>query len=626
MSKKEKLFEQFPPVSTKEWMDKINIDLKGADFNKKLVWKTNEGFEVNPFYRNEDTSELPFISALPGDFPYVRGNRKSGNSWMIRQSIAVGNYSEANKKALEILMKGVDSLGFIIEDPESINEKNIETLLEGIHLESVEINFISSGKAKEILEFFLMAAKKAGTDIKKIRGSIEVDPLGRLMINGHLCVSLESGLDYLASLVKEAESLPQFRTIRVNASNFTNAGADIVKELAFGLSMANEYMSQLTERGLSSDLAASKICFSFGTGSNYFFEIAKLRAARLLWSMVVSAYKPEKTGSSAMEIHCITSKWNKTIYDPYVNLLRTQTEAMSAVLGGTDSLTVDPFDMVFRQPDEFSERIARNQQLLLKEEAYFDKTADPAGGSYYIEKLTHLIAENAWKLFVDIEDQGGFITSLKSGFIQKQISESAAIRKSDIAKKKEILLGTNQYPNFTETISDSVDYNKVFPVQSSETDNTVNPVKLFRGSEDFDRLRTAMDNSPRRPVVFMLTIGNFAIRKARAQFACNFFASGGYRVIDNIGFTTTAEGVKAANDAHADIIVVCSSDDEYAVFAPEVREIVGQKPIVVVAGNPPCADELKAKGIEFFISVRSDVTATLQIFNRKLDIGNEKVL
>jgi methylmalonyl-CoA mutase len=255
-----------------------------------------------------------------------------------------------------------------------------------------------------------------------VRGAIETDPLGRLMINGSLCISLDAGLDYLTSLTEDASFLPHFRTIRVNGSNFTNAGTDIVKELAFTLSMANEYMLQLTQRGISSDMAASKIGFCFGTGSNYFFEIAKLRAARLLWSVIVSAYKPENSSSSVMDIHSITSRWNKSAENPHTNLLRTQTEAMSAVLGGTDSLTVEPFDIVFRQPDEFSERIARNQQLILKEEAYFDKVADPAGGSYYIENLTSLIADTAWKLFLEVEEQGGFIEALNKEFFKKVIS------------------------------------------------------------------------------------------------------------------------------------------------------------------------------------------------------------
>ncbi len=423
MSEKEKLFEEFPPVSTEDWMNKIFCDLKGADFNKKLVWKTAGGFDLRPFYRQEDTDLLSYTSLMPGDFPYIRGTRKNGNRWLIRQNIEVEDYSLANKKALDILMKGVDSLGFIIKDPESISERNIEILLKGIHPERVEINFLSNGKAKEILEYFIRSVKKEGFAISEVRGAIETDPLGRLLINGSLCKTLEEGLDYLASITEDASFLPHFRTIRVNGSNFVNAGTDSVKELAFTLSMACEYLSQLTQRGISSDLAASKIGFCFGTGSFYFFEIAKLRAARLLWSVIVSAFKPENRDSCIMDIHSITSRWNKREEDPHVNLLRTQTEAMSAVLGGADSLTVEPFDILFRKPDEFSERVARNQQLILREEAYFDKVADPAGGSYYIEKLTSLIAENAWRLFLEVEEQGGFIEALNKEFFKKVITK-----------------------------------------------------------------------------------------------------------------------------------------------------------------------------------------------------------
>jgi methylmalonyl-CoA mutase len=620
MSKQEKLFEQFPPVSTREWMDKITADLKGADFNKKLVWKTNEGFDVKPFYRRDDTEKLPYIAAVPGEFPYIRGSRKNGNSWLIRQDINVTDYALSNRKALDILMKGVNSLGFIINDTTTLTEENIGILLKGIHPESVEINFLPNGKARELLDYFTGWIRQQGADILKINGAIEADPLGRLMINGNICIPVEDGLDYLASLSSEASVLPSFSVIRVNASSFTNAGSDIVKELAFGLSMANEYLSQLTERGISSDLAASKICFTFGIGSNYFFEIAKLRAARLVWSMVVSAYKPENTGSSIMKIHTVTSRWNKTIYDPYVNLLRTQTEAMSAVLGGTDSLTVDPFDMVFREPDDFSERIARNQQLLLKEEAYFDKTADPAGGSWYIEVLTRMIAENAWKLFVEIEDQGGFLSALKKGLIQKMINDSAEIRRSDVSRKKEVLLGTNQYPNINEAYSDTVDSSRAFPEPKDGEDNIVEPVKLFRGAEKFEKLRIAVDNAHKRPVAFMLPIGNPSMRKARSQFSCNFFASGGYKTIDSQGFDSVESGISAAISVNADIIVICSSDDEYAIFAPELKKRIADKALIVVAGNPPCMDELKTKGIEYFISVKSDITTTLEIFNRKLGI------
>lgn len=621
MPRPEKLFGQFPPVSTREWMDRIITDLKGADFNKKLVWKTYEGFNVMPFYRREDIENLDHIKNLPGDFPYVRGAKTKDNRWLIRQNIEVDDWGESNKKALEILIKGVDSLGFVILDPETVSQKNIETLLRDIHLENVEINFLSAGKAQEILMCLIKIFKDTGTDLNKVRGAIEADPLGRLMMNGSLCISLEAGLDYLTSLTIESSPLPLFKTIHINASNFTNAGSDIVQELAFALSMGNDYMTYLTGRGVKADEVASKIRFSFGIGSNYFFEIAKLRAARLLWSVIAGAYKPERTGSVPMEIHCVTGRWNKTVYDPYMNLLRTQTEAMSAVLGGTDSLTVEPFDMIFRQPDEFSERIARNQQLLLKEESFFDKVADPAGGSYYIEKLTSLIADYSWRLFLAVQDMGGFLPALKSGYIKKELTESANLKRENISMRKEILLGTNQYPDFDEKVSQGIDLNKVFSSTGNSDENIVEAISMQRGTEDLERIRITAERAPKRPVAFMLTIGDPAMRKARSQFSSNFFACGGYTIKDNQGFSSVDQGVKAAMEANADIVVVCSSDMEYAALVPEVSEAVRGKAIIVVAGNPSCMDDLKMKGIEYFIGVHTNIVDTLMMFNKLLGLS-----
>jgi len=620
MVQKERLFDQFPPVTTKEWLDKINSDLKGADFNKKLVWKTNEGFDVKPFYRMEDVENLLYINTLPDQSPYLRGTKINNNNWLIRQNIEVTNYSIANRKALTILMRGIDSLGFIISDPESINEKNFDLLLERIFLEGVELNFLTNGKAREIIDLIINCVKKSYSDPNKIRGAIEADPLSRLMLNGTLCIPPEEGFDYLASVVNSAASLPHLRVIHLNASNFNNAGADIVQELAFGISMGNEYMAQLTQRGISSDMAASKIRFSFGTGSNYFPEIAKLRAARVLWSVVANGFQVAREENLKMDIHCVTSEWNKTVYDPYVNMLRTQTEAMSAILGGADSLTVEPFDKVFRHPDEFSERIARNQQLILKEEAYFDKVADPAAGSYYIENLTNLIAENAWKLFLEIEDQGGFLACLKSGFIQTKLSESGAKRKNDMATRKAILLGTNQYPNTQEKISETVDLKKLFDKKLFENELIVEPIQIFRGSEQYDKLRIATDKATRRPVVFLLPIGNPVMSKARSQFSANFFGCAGYQLIENQIFTTVDDAVKQSVKSKSDIVVICSSDEEYPLIAPEIFMKLKDKAIIVVAGNPACREELNSKGIDNFIHVRSNVIETLTEFNNKLGI------
>jgi methylmalonyl-CoA mutase len=620
MMQKDRLFDQFPPVSTEEWMDKIKTDLKGADFNKKLVWKTDEGFEVNPFYRMEDIENLMYMTSLPGEFPYKRGTRIHDNNWFVRQNIEVTNYSEANRKVLKILMKGIDSVGFVIDNPESINEKNIDLLLERIFLGGIELNFQSNGKAKEIIELLINYVNKSHSDPDKIRGGFEADPLSRLMINGTLCIPPEDGFDYLADVAKSAAFLPNFRTININASNFKNAGADIVQELGFAISMGSEYMAQLTSRGFNCSTAATKIKFTFGTGSAYFPEIAKLRAARILWAVVTNRYNTDGCGKTEMDIHCVTSEWNKTVYDPYVNMLRTQTEAMSSVLGGADSLTVEPFDIVFRHPDEFSERIARNQQLILKEEAYFDKVADPAAGSYYIENLTDLIAQNAWKLFLEVEGQGGFLEALKSGFIQSRLAQSGTKRLKDTATRKTILLGTNQYPNTLEKISDTADMNRIFRNKPVNEEPLIEQITLFRGSQEYDKLRIAVDNSAKRPSVFLLPIGNLAMRKARSQFSANFFGCTGYRIIDNHGFESVEESIKSALESKAEIVVICSSDEEYPQYAPKIFEELKEKAIVVIAGNPACIEELKAIGIDNFIHVRSNLIETLTEFNKKLGI------
>ena len=486
--KKEKLFDQFSPVSTAEWMNRIKADLKGADFKEKLVWKTNEGFDVNPFYRKEDLNDLPFIGSLPGEFPYLRG-KSSSNTWLIRQNIEVNDYLSANRKALIILMKGIDSLGFIISDPESVSRENFDILLKDIQLESIEINFLCNGKAIEILDILKNTLSDRGIGPDKIHGAIEADPLGRLLLNGTLCVPVETGFDYLASLTSKASELSCLRTIHLNASHFSNSGSDIVQELAFGLSAGNEYISRLTGRGVPAELAASKIRFSFGTGPNYFMEIAKLRAARLLWSLIIKGFIPEAYSVIRMEINCVTSRWDKTVYDPHVNMLRTQTQAMSAILGGADSLIVEPFDIVFRSPDEFSERIARNQQLILKDEAYFDKVADPAAGSYYIENLTDLIASNAWKLFLEIEEQGGFLSALQSGLIQKKLAGSAALKKADFETGKVKLLGSNLFPDLNEKALSQIEAGRLLKSERPENELLIEPLRLFRLSEEYEAVR-----------------------------------------------------------------------------------------------------------------------------------------
>ena len=425
MAKKEKLMEDFPPVSRQEWIDRITADLKGASFEEKMVWKSPEGFDVMPFYRQEDLEKFAFAGINPGDYPYMRGTSPSGNKWRIRQDIEVDDYETAANKAALLAGKGIESIGFILKDPEKVTIENFRLLLQGLNPEVTEINFYPFGKAREIVTLFHQVLLEKGCDLSKIKGAVEADPIGRLMVNGTLCIPVEHGIDYLAETAILTREIPHFRALHIRTSELRNAGAGIVTELAFAIASGTDYIARLASRGIDPAEAASKIRFSFGTGSSYFMEIAKLRAARLLWTAVMEKLAPGNIDAARMEIHSVTGRINKSESDPHMNILRTQTEAMSAILGGTDSLTVEPFDIVSGKRNDFPERIARNQQIILREEAYFDKVADPAGGSYYIEALTSLIAADAWKLFTEIESAGGFLKAVSSGFAASRIKSDS---------------------------------------------------------------------------------------------------------------------------------------------------------------------------------------------------------
>lgn len=608
---KEKLFEMFPPVSAEEWRAKVDIDLKGVPFEKKLVWRTSEGFNVMPMYRREDIASLTTTDSLPGEFPYVRGTR-CNNEWLIRQEIIAETPAEANEKALAAIERGATSIGWHMDE---VSTEALNVFLKGIDLTKVEVNLsCCMRKAVELTGLLVEAVVAAGA-AKEFRGSVKFNPWKRELKHGS-----KSPLDPVEAgkaIIEASLPVKGLRVLSVDSELFTNGGSYIYQELGYALSWGAQWMTLLTEAGVPADLVASKVKFDMGISTNYFMELAKFRSARMLWARIVEQYNPAEPDACKMAVHATTSKYNQTIFDAHVNLLRSQTEAMSAALAGVDSITVTPFDVPFKTPDEFSERIARNQQLLLKEESHLDKVVDPAGGSYYIETLTVSIANEAWKLFLGVEEQGGFAAALAAGTIQAAVNESNEKRHADMARRKEILLGTNQYPNINEFAAEKIekDDNGGCCCGCHDEGNGITATRL---ASDFEQLRLATENAANRPKVFMLTIGNLAMRLARSQFSGNFFGCAGYEIVDNNGFATVKEGVDAALAAGADIVVLCSSDDEYAEFAPEAWNLLKGKTEFVVAGAPACTDDLKTLGIENFIHVRSNVLDTLRSFNAKL--------
>ena len=612
------LLADFPAISTQEWKDKIIADLKGADFDKKLVWRTPEGFNVMPFYRQEDIEGLQTKDSAPGKFPYVRGT-KLHNNWLVRQDIDAKDAAKANAKALDVLNKGVNSLGFKLNKAE-LSAAYIQTLLEGIYPECVELNFtVCVSKSVELINLLADYFKAKGYDLNKVCGSINCDPINRMLKKGKQ-LQASAVAEIIKNVYEAGKLLPNYTVVAVNSLSLTNAGAYCSQELAYAMAWGSQYMQMLTDAGIDANEAAAAIKFNFGVGGNYFMEIAKFRAARWLWAEILKAFGCAEENAK-IKMHAETSTFNLTVFDAHVNMLRTQTEAMSATLGGVDSLTVTPFDVTYKESDDFSERIARNQQLLLLEESHFNKVVDPAAGSYYLENLTAQLAEQAWKIFLEVEDNGGFFKSVENGTVQATMQATSEKRLKDVASRKEILLGTNQFPNFNEVAASKIEKQQGEKACKCgcSVETGLQTLPTTREAEQFECLRLQTEAAAKQPKAFMLTIGNLAMRLARAQFSCNFFACAGYKVIDNLGFETVEDGVKEARKQGADIIVLCSSDDEYAELAPKAKAAIADgNEILVVAGAPACMEDLKAQGIDQFIHVKVNVLDTLKMFNEKL--------
>jgi methylmalonyl-CoA mutase len=620
---KKRLFEEFPPVSSEEWKAKVTADLKGADYDKKLVWKTEEGFNVHPYYRREDLEALN-AGIIKRD-------------WKIRQDFTAGPSPEAlNRKIRDAMSRGAQSIGIDFSERNGRSEKNLPplsstgsgsaqtdiwegnlaTLLTDINLAETELNFLNTSQPQQLLQQLSELAAKSGTDPAGIQGSVGFDPIKQLSAEGELD---DQAFDALSDCLKTSTAkLPGMKMVTVDAGILQDSGSTLSQELGFGLAMANEYLDRLTQRGHTPEEVAGAMLFSFATGPNYFMEIAKLRAARWLWRTVCKEWGLEENQCN-MVIHSRTASWNLTMYDPYVNMLRTTTETMSASLGGSDSISVHPFDRIFREENEFSSRIARNSQLVLKEEAYFNKVADPAAGSYYIEQLTESIAEQAWKHFLETEEHGGYIKAFKKGWIQEQVSTSAEVKRSKASSGRTSILGVNKYPAFAEMI-----LNQGISVPGKKSGEHVQhqPLQPFRIAEEIEQLRMQTERSKKRPKVFLLKYGEPAWMTARGMFAGSFFACAGYEIIDNRGFETVEEGIAAARKAKANIVVLCSADTAYPDTAPAVNDALGSTAEIVIAGYPKDAVEtLQQQGLRHFIHVKSNLLEELQKFQSLLNIN-----
>jgi len=668
-----KLFKEFPKVTKKEWNDKITEDLRCKNFDKTLVWNTYDNLDIDPFYTRDDINKLDyFTNLLPGEYPFTRTCNSYSNNWDICEDIFHEDPSIANKQALEGIESGLSSINFICEvngrEIKGISiqdQSDLSKLIKDINLERIKINYTSGICAKEILSMHINELMKRGLPLDKAHGSLNFDPIRYLQLSGSLQSNQSDYLYQLRSIIEFlSKNMPNFTGLTVNSHQYHNSGASVVQELAFTLASAVEYLDQLTSIGLTVDKITNHMRFSFSIGSSFFMQIAKLRAARSLWSQIVKQFKPENNMCCSMKIDAKVPSWNKTIYDPYVNMLRETTECMAAAIGGCDSITTLPIDFSYKPPDSFSRRLSRNTQLILKYESYLDKVVDPSGGSYYIENLTDMISKEALEIFKQVEKRGGMIESLKSGSIQHDIEQTRQNRDSNIAKTKDIFLGTNHYPNRDERMLDKIsEIYKSNKVHISNRKNKINsntgilelaefmntgniklgdtinidnkksvsitPLIPYRGPSMFESLRFKTENyfkkTGKLPKVFPFPFGdNLAIRNLRATYTANFFGCAGFEIIENPGFDNINDGIASLVDTQPEIVVLCSSDNEYLKTGIDICKMIKNEipqTHIVVAGYPnDDFKKLKQIGIEGFIYSGSDAVKILSHYQKKLGI------
>jgi methylmalonyl-CoA mutase len=669
------LLEGFPAAGYADWKALVEGELKGAPFDKKMLSTTYEGITLQPLYRKEDTASLAHVHALPGFAPYVRGGSAAGflgRVWEVSQEIAEPAAAAFNNIARTGLDRGLTALNIVLDkatragaDPDSAQPSEVgcgglsiaalcdlERALEGIDLGRVPLFIRSGASGMPVAALLTALARKRGVDLGSLRGCIEVDPLGVLAHEGRLPQSLAGAYREMAALTRwGAAHAPQVQTVCVHSRPWHEAGGNAVQELAFALATGVEYVRALQARGVAPAVAAPRLRFAFTLGCQFFTEIAKLRAFRMLWSRATDAMGVDEDARRA-RIHVRTSLWNKTVLDPYVNILRTTVEAFAGVLGGCDSMQVGAFDEVVRTPDDFSQRVARNTQLILRDECVLDRVIDPAGGSWYVESLTQELASRAWTLFQDVEKRGGMAAAIKEGWPQAAVAGIAAEKLKNVARRRDSIIGINQYANVGERLlapkpadPESFHRRRVQQISAARTEaedaahdevlarlaavlnkddealveaaiaaieagatlgevtrtvriqdqpeGPVRAVTLTRASCEIERLRLAVEartaQADRRPRVHLVNMGPPKQHRARAEFSRGFLQVAGFEISNPPGALSIADAVAAAIQSGAEAVCLCSTDETYPELVPQLVSALraGNPGIVVILAGYP---------------------------------------
>jgi methylmalonyl-CoA mutase len=678
----ERLLAEFQAPSMDDWKEEVVRLLKGAPFEKKMLTATYEGITLQPMYTAEDTKGLPFLGTSPGEWPFLRGTEALGKrpgGWLVAQELPFADPRDFNEALRHDLERGqnaatilLDAAGHCGLDADQAEARMVgrggtsisafadaAAALEGV---APGTPILVIGGAGSIPAAALVAAalKAKGADLSGLDLTLGSDPLGILAANGQLPMSIDEAFDATASLTNWAiRCAPKAKTLAACGFPYFEAGGNAVQQLAFTLSSALAALRAMEARGIGVEDAASRITFRLSVGGHFFMEIAKLRAMRVLWAQMARACGASDEAAKIC-LHARAGRLNKTLFDSHANILRGTTEAFAAIAGGIDALHVCPYDEALGgQPSALGRRVARNTQIILREESRLDHVVDLAGGSWAVETLTHQLMTAAWRLFQEVEAMGGLQKALEAGFVQRSILEVAKARRRAVSTRTDVIIGTNQYPNPPEKAPEaavtavidhaalqakfgaaaaaarrgqaaSKDFASLVDSAPKSTlgeisaalgrsgGAVVEPLAAFRLSSGFEALRISILKERKGGSdVFLANLGPVGAYMPRLDFTRGFFQVGGLAVEDKRWFKTPEEAAGAAIKSGAPIIVAVGLDDTYVEQALALARALKSDPAskgrtLLLAGLPKDhADAFREAGVDDFIHARSDVLAVL---------------
>ena len=593
--KNKSLFSEFNPVSKQEWMEKVGIDLKGADFDKKLVWKNLSKIKIQPFYNAEDKHD------------YIKNTGENSQSLINYRSIVVNSAENGNRLALKAIEEGINGLLFTID-----KKITVADLLKGIDLNKIAISFNLKANVIAFASGFFAHLKENKVIAENIKGYIDLGLISNYLTQG----SIENKqFDAAAELIKLSKNYPNYKVLTISGSEYLDSGANQVQEVAYTLGSLVFVIDKLKANGVSEQDVFENVNFKLAIGSEYFVEISKFRAFNSLLAEIADKYGViGQTHTTVAK----TSIWSKSVTDPHTNLLRATTEAMSAILGNVDGILIDAYDKEFNDASDFSSRIAGNISTILKEESYLGKVANPVDGSYYIEEVSAKIAAKALELFKAVEENGGFYTSFESELIQQQIAEIRQEKIKLISQRRLPMVGVNKYPNLMETVDSSL--------LSSGQEESSKLLRPRRASLEIEAIRKTTEElvkkTGKRPVVELASFGNLTMRKARAAFAYDFIGVSGFNVEQEKSFASAEEAAEQSAKSDSEVVVICSSDQDYdgnaLTYVKAFRAINSEK-VLLLAGDPTnIIDELTQAGLDGCVNIKSDIITTLSMIQNKI--------